>query len=110
MKLSDLVGRSLDGFTVQKCTEVFAVNGAGARARSLGFFKNPTIAQGFAKNRIWDDYRTRPVLVLASGARGFPLNDSESIDGIFDGEETFRKIRDQALAKLTPEERIVLNL
>ncbi len=108
MDINVFVGQDLSSFKVIIMTEVFKVDGDGRRSKSLGYFKDVTIAQAFAGSQTdapW--HKTRDVYVLTDGKVGFLLNTSESVQ-ILEDEKVLVQIKEKALAKLTPAERKIL--
>lgn len=106
--INAVVGQDLSGFKVIIMTEVFKTDDDGRRSRSLGYFKDVTIAKAFAGSQTdapW--HKTRDVYVLTDGKVGFLLNTSESVQ-ILEDEKVLVQIREKALAKLTPAERKIL--
>ena len=108
MELKELVGKSLENFTIQEFTEVYKTNDDGRKESSLGFFRNETVAKAFAQQQTdaaW--HRTDKQLVLTDGKVGFLMGKPITI---LDDEEATLKIREKAIAKLSEEERRVLGL
>jgi hypothetical protein len=108
MSTQDLVGKSLEGFTVEKLTEVFQVNYHGKKESSLGFFKNPKIAKGFASIKTDTAFvKTKEALVLTNGIEGFLLGESIRL---IDDEKAKLAIAKKARAKLSDEEAEILGI
>jgi hypothetical protein len=108
MKLTELLGKKLEGFSVEQFTEVFMVDCDGRKSKSLGFFHNETIANAFAGNQKdanW--HKVRNVLVLTDGINGFIVG--EPIE-ILNDEQTTLEIREKAKAKLSDAERKILGI
>ena len=108
MQLEDLIGKNLDGFSVQIYTEVYRVDEDGRKTDSLGFFKNSTIAKAFAGGQVdapW--HRTEQEFILTNGEIGFLLGDQVEL---LDDEKAALEIKEKALAKLTLEEVELLRL
>lgn len=104
----DLIGKKLDGFSVQIYTEVYRVNEDGKKIDSLGFFRNSTIAKAFADGLTdapW--HQTEQELVLTNGEVGFLLGESVKL---LSDEQAALEVKEKALAKLTPEEIELLKL
>jgi hypothetical protein len=108
MSTQDLVGKSLEGFTVEKLTEVFQVNYHGKKESSLGFFKNPKIAKGFASIQTDATFaKIEEALVLTNGEEGFLLGESIKL---LNDEEAKLAIAKKARAKLSDEEAEILGI
>jgi len=109
MYLEDLIGKDLKGFTVRELTEVFRVDEDGRKTKSVGFFRDGTIARAFAQNATdaaW--HKTDKALILTDGKVGFRLL-AEPAE-LFDDEKTALEIREKILAKLSSEERSILKV
>lgn len=104
----DLVGKSLDGFTVQEYTEVYMTDNDGRISKSLDHFKDESIAKAFAGHQpdaAW--HKTRKVLLLTDGKVAFVLGERVTL---VDNEKMALEVKEAALKKLTPEERKVLGI
>jgi hypothetical protein len=110
MELKELIGKNLANFTIQELTEVYETDVEGrGKIKSIGFFKNETIATGFAGNQT-DAYlhKTQKVILLTDGKDAFIVN-AEPVK-LLDDEEAALEIRNKALDKLSPQERELLGL
>ena len=108
LKLSELVGKPLQGFMFVEMTEVYRVNEDGTRIESVGVFKNPDIATAFAgvqTDANW--HKTGKVIVLSNGESGLVISQATSAK-IFNDEEEVLNLRKKVLAKLSPAERKLL--
>lgn len=104
-KLNGLIGKDLKGFKIAKMTEVYFMDLDGRKSNSVGFFKNPNIAEAFAG--VQTDaafHKTQPALVLTDGKVGYLIAEQDPIK-LFDDETEALEIKKKALAKLTPAER-----
>ena len=104
-----LIGKKLDGFTIQEYTEVYMTDVEGrGKEKSLGHFKNDSIAKAFAGNQTDPAWcKTEKVLLLTDGKVGFVLGESVKL---IDDEKAALEVREAALAKLSPAERKILGL
>ncbi len=109
MNLTARIGKSLDGFTVQRLTEVYSTNEDGKKVKSKGFFKNGSIAQAFAANQSGGDAynKTSKHFVLTDGKEGFLIGE---VVILLDDEQVALDIRTAAMAKLSDAERAALKL
>lgn len=103
---ADFVGKSLEGFTIQKLTEVFRVDEDGRKSVSIGFFKNGAIAKALAQNATY--HRTEEAMVLTDGKVGFRIL-ADPVE-LLDDEKVALEIREKALAKLSLEKRRILKV
>lgn len=95
-------------FRLVEMTEVYSVDVEGRiETGTVGFFKNPDIAAAFAKLEGGYMMHTRPTFVLTDGILGFVVRD-HGVVKLFVDEEEAVKLREKALAKLSPEERKIL--
>lgn len=107
-KLEELAGNELKGFRILKLTEVYLTDDDGRYAKSLGFFKKEGLAKAFAASQTdasW--HKTDKRFVLTDGKVGFLIDGNKPVK-LFDDEEEAVKIKEKALAKLSPEERKLL--
>jgi hypothetical protein len=106
--LKYLVGKDLAGFTVQEYTEAYKTDMDGRKERSLGYFKDEAIAKAFVGRQVdsaW--YKTERVLLLTNGTVGFLLGQAVKL---VDNEQAKLKMKQAAMAKLTPDECRALGL
>lgn len=104
----DLEGKNFNGFFVRKLTEVFHTNYDGMKTSSLGFFKDPKIAKGFASIQTDAAFvKTKESLVLTNGKEGFLLGESVKL---LDDEKAKLAIAKNARAKLSDEEADALGI
>jgi hypothetical protein len=107
--LEQMVGMNLDGFTVQKCTEVYKIDDDGTKTKSVGYFKDKEVAEAYAQNKVhaaW--HKTKPVYLLTDGKIGVLMGERVAL---IDDEATIVvEVRDAILAKLTPAERKILGV
>jgi len=109
MQLEVLIGKDLREFEVVEFTEVYRVDDDGRKTKSVGFFRNETIAKAFAQSQVDKNWhQTGRVFVLTDGKTGFILKEVPIT--ILDDEQATLEIRNKALSKLTPEERIILGI
>ena len=108
MDLKDLTRAPLTGFTVEEYTEVFRVNEDGLKTKTIGFLKDNTIAVA------WKDMQTNPAwcktakgYVLTNGKIGFLI---EAYGEILNDEQAAIEVRENALNKLSEEEKKILGL
>lgn len=109
MQLTDLLEKSLEGFTVQELTEVYELDVEGRqKIKSIGFFRDENVAKAFAQNQTDANYhRTQKVIVLTNGEIGFVIGEPVIL---LNDEKAALEVREKALAKLSPEERRLLKL
>jgi len=102
------IGESLEDFTIEEFTEVYKVEEDGRYSYSLGYFKDEAIAKGFANTCDDPSYlETEKRIVLTNGKIGFIIGDPIKI---LDDENAVLRIKEEAIAKLTPEERKILKI
>lgn len=109
--LSGLAKKSLlqEGFFVEELVEVYRTDVDGRRSSSVGFFRDENLAKAFAQNQNDSSYhKTERKVVLTDGHSIFRLELEYA--PIFDSTQAALEIREKALAKLTAEERQLLNL
>jgi hypothetical protein len=104
-----MVGKNLEGFTIQQYTEVYKTDVDGrSKTRSLGYFKDDSIAKCFAQNQTDAAYHeTVQVYLLTDGKIGFLLGEEVEL---VDDEKAALEVRYAALGKLSPAERKVLGV
>lgn len=108
---SDLVGVDLTGFKVVLMTEVYRVNDDSLKTASLGFFRDTNVASVFAGAQTDSDWhKTAPALVLTDGKIGVVIDQKSGFVKLFDDEQEALKLREVAVAKLSPAERKLLGL
>ena len=108
--LKELVGLNLSNFKVIEMTEVYRTNEDGNKSSSVGFFKNPNIAQGFAEAQTDSSFhKTASRYVLTDDFVGYVLGEKEAIN-LFDDETEALNLRKQIAAKLSPAQRKILGL
>ncbi|MFA6278468.1 MAG: hypothetical protein WCS97_00005 [Candidatus Paceibacterota bacterium] len=91
-------------------TEVYKVDDDGRKSKSLGFFKDKTVAEAFAGNQVdvnW--HKTATALVLTDGKEGYVIEEQKSVKLFDDETETF-ELRKLAVAKLSAADRNILGL
>ncbi len=107
--LAKMVGKKLDGFTVQLYTEVYKTDVEGrAKVKSLGYFKDESVAKAFVMHQTdaaW--HETKPAFLLTDGQAAFLIGEAVTL---VDDERATLEIRNAALKKLSPAERKVLGL
>ena len=107
-KISELVGKDLSRFKIIEMTEVYRVDDDGLKSISLGFFKYPNVAAGFAgaqTDASW--HKIKQALVLTDGTIGYVIGDHNPVR-LFDDEAEALEIKKKAVAKLSPAERKLL--
>lgn len=108
--IEELFGKDLAGFQVINATEVYRVNEEGMFAAPIAFFKDNSIAQGFAGLQTEKNYtRIRMVRVLTNGTISFALVDTKPVTFLNEEQEAV-KIKTAALQKLTTVEKELLRL
>lgn len=107
--LKSLIGQDLSEYHIMSMSEVYQVDEKGIKTGTLGFFKNPDIAKAFANQKGTNYFRTSEILVLSNDTQGVTLDAAEIVT-FFDDEEETQKIKEKAIAKLSPEERKILGL
>lgn len=108
--LNELLEKDLTGFKIVVMTEVFEVNEDGRKSKSIGFFKDPTVAKVFASaqtDATWHQTCLQPV--LTNGVIGWVIGTKTPVK-LFDDEKEAAELRAKAIAKLSPEERALLGL
>ena len=109
-KPQDLVGVDLSGFKVVQMTEVYRVDDDGRKTLSLGFFRDTNVATAFAgAQRDSDWHKTASAFVLTDGKIGVVI-DQIGFVKLFDDEREALRLREVAVAKLSPAERKLLGL
>jgi len=107
--LKDLAGKKLEGFTVEQYTEVYKTDVEGrGKEKSLGYFRDEDIAKAIAGKQTdaaW--HKTEKAFLLTNGKIAFLLGEAVKL---VDNEASALEARQAALAKLTPEERKLLDL
>lgn len=111
-KLQEIVGQTLSDFKVIAMTEVYYTNEEGIRQSTIGFFKDPKIAEAFAgAQRDANYFKTVEKFLLTNGKVGYVVgNPGDETVTLFDNEAERVEIKKRALAKLTETERAVLGL
>lgn len=108
MEAEDLIGKDMRNFVVREMTEVCEIDEDGLYRRSIGFFRNETIAKAFAQDQRYANRRkTRKAIILTDERVGFTLGGP--VELLIDEKEIL-EIRRIALAKLSDEERAILKL
>jgi len=80
VKLEELVGSDLKGFTIVEMSEVYIVDIHGQKWQSLGFFRDLTTAQDFARGGVNTAcYRIRQAFVLTNGNVGYAIEDQSPV-------------------------------
>ena len=106
--IGGMVGRNLTEFKIEKMTEVYGVDEDGRKTKTVGFFKKQDIAVAFAGTQKGSfSHKTNDAFVLTDGAIGFVIETIEPVT-LFNDEEEALKIRKEALAKLSAQERRIL--
>lgn len=98
----------LSRFHVIEMTGAYSTNDDGRRdSEPIGFFKDAKIAAAFVGK---DHYKeTGTVFMLTDGETGFII-DTHTPVKFFDDEEEMVRLRKEAIAKLSPEDRAILGL
>ena len=104
-----LIGKKLDGFTVQEFTEVYRTDVEGrGKDKVLGYFKNEGIAKAFAGNQTYFAWhKTEKVLLLTDGKVAYIIGDEAQL---MNDEKAKLQVLQSARAKLSPAEREILGL
>lgn len=110
-KLKELVGINLDGFKIIEAVKVVRLNEEGMNPQTLGYFKDATVAGAFAGPQVnGNQTRTWPSFVLTNGTIGYEIGSNEPPVVFFNDEEEAKKLKEKALEKLSPEEKMLLGL
>lgn len=108
--LKNLIGKPLNLFRIVEMTEVCQTNEDGVYVGTLGFLKNPHIAQGFLEMQKDVGYHnTEKRLVLTDGKVGYYLGKTEPVK-LLDDEAEALKIRQHAVAGLSQAQRRILGV
>lgn len=110
MTIQELIGKNLSGFQIIKMAEVYRVDDDGRKTKSLGFFRDPDIAEAYAgaqPDARW--HKTEEAVVLTDGSVGYVLEEQDPAN-IFDDEMIASELKEQILDKLTPAERKLFGL
>ncbi|HVY35738.1 MAG TPA: hypothetical protein VG982_00460 [Candidatus Paceibacterota bacterium] len=109
-KLSELIGKDLSSYKIEKLHEVWSTDEEGLRSRAIGAFKSKTVAKAFAGNSKegWGT-SVYPVTVLTDGVNTFAI-ENERVVNVFNDEEKANEMRQKAIAKLSPADRAILGL
>ena len=99
----------LKGFKVLEMTEVYMIDNDGRKSSSIGFFKNQNTATVFAGAQGDSNWlKTAQALVLTDGTVGYVIKPDPV--KLFDDEAEALKLKEKAIAKLSPAERSLLGL
>ena len=105
----ELIGQSLEGFTIEEQTEIYRVDKNGNTKESIGFLKDETIAKGLAQVMEASEFcKTRKAVILTNGEVGYAFK-NEHIH-LYSDKEGMLRVRKAALGKLTPQEITILGL
>lgn len=107
-KLQEIAGKDLKGWQVIQMYEVYKTDDDGRRVATVGFFRSEEIATAFAGNQrdaAW--HKVGQTMVLTNGQIGFQIDQYKPVK-LFDEEEEVLRVRNAALAKLSPSERKLL--
>lgn len=110
-ELKQLVGKDLVGFQILLMAEAYRTNDDGRKTKSIGFFKDPAVAQAFIgmqNDSAW--IRVAVVYVLTNGKVGYVIDGMQEKVKLFDDEQEAARLRQQILGKLTPEQRALLGV
>lgn len=110
--LKDLVGKDLSGWKVVEMTEVYSVDDDGRKTKSLGYFRDPTVAEAFAgdADSNWHKIASAHVLLNDEQTIGFLFDRNQDPVKLFADEEEAARLRLAAIAKLSSAERALLKL
>jgi len=107
-EIKGLIGQDLSGFKLEILTEVYMTDEDGIKRGTAGFFRDKNVAEAFADNVTDANFtKTAEAAVFHNGTIGFRL--AEEVKLLDDEKEALR-LREAALAKLSPAERAVLKL
>lgn len=109
MELKELIGKDLQGYTIEELYEVYKMDNDGRKLQSVGYFRQEFIAKAFAGVQVdapW--HKVQRAFVLTNGTDGF-LMTGQSVT-LFSDEQATLDIRNAAKAKLTEAEQRVLGL
>ncbi len=85
--MQEIIGKKLDGFTVEEYVEVYKTNFDGSKAKSLAFRKSEEEAEEVINKQVASQwFKTRRVLILTNGKIGFLLG--EKIDLTVNGKNS----------------------
>lgn len=108
--LNVLIGKDLSNFKIEEMVQIYQVDEDGTNPKTIGCFKNHTIAAAFAGPQInANQTKTAKILVLTDGVVGYGLKSKEVVKFFNDEEEALR-LKNEALEKLSPEQRTLLGL
>jgi hypothetical protein len=108
MDPKNLVGIPLTSLKVERLTEVYEIDSDGRYASSKGYFRDVNVAMAYSINQASPEYyRTREVIALTNANRGIILGESIILEN---DEVVAKRIREQVLGKLSPEERRVVGI
>jgi len=108
MKLTDLIGIQLAGWSIENFFEMYTTDEDGKKVHSTGFVRNENVATAFIENQ--PDavhHSTKGVLLLTDGKEGFLLGGSALI---LDEHVLAIELRDKIKSKLSAAERKLLNI
>jgi Xaa-Pro aminopeptidase len=110
--LRDLVGKDLSGWKIVEMTEVYSVDEDGRKGKSLGYFRDPTVAEAFAgdADSNWHKTALARVLLNDKGETGFLFSENQDPVKLFKDEEEVARLRQAAIAKLSSAERTLLKV
>lgn len=110
LKIDNFVQRDLKGFQILIMYEVYRTNEDGIQVKSLGFFRNYDLAKVFAATQQDSSFhQIRSVRVLTDNEVAFLIDTATTVNLVDEKAETER-LREAALAKLSLEERKILEL
>jgi hypothetical protein len=97
-------------FRLIEMTEVYLVDDDGRKSESVGFFRNPAVANAFVGNQVDADWhKTEFALVFTNGIDGFVVKEQEPVK-IFVDEKEAVELRRKAITKLSAADREILGL
>jgi hypothetical protein len=105
--LEEMVGKELNGFTIQQYTEVYKVDDGGTKTETVRYFKDHDLAEEFIRHQPdpgW--YNTEHVFLLTYGEVGFLMGQSVTL--VDDEDEVASTLRQKIFDALSPYARKLL--
>ena len=109
MELKDLIGQSLQSFSIQECTEVYKNDCNSKFYEHVGLFLNPDISEAFRRNQVDANYHsTAKRLVLTNGSIAFEVKLTPM--KLYGDEKARLEILEKIKSKLSKEEQQLLGM
>jgi len=110
-KLNGLIGQDLTNFKIVEMTHVYLMDYDGHFVKSIGYFKDPVIAEAFRGAQVDANFMRKVyALVLTDGQVGYDISQNQVPIKLFNDEQEAVDLKNRALAKLTLEDRKLLGL